>query len=240
MGNAQTEDLYNEDVETAMLDVELFLKYKSTRRARERLQEAVRAHPQSLKLREKWRELAAADGEAQEAARQCLALATLYIARDNFGAAHERLLEARRLDPRINITPGLEAIRRARRPDALLPVALPLTRPAVTFAGDLSAISFFDAVQVIENARLTGTLVISRDDAGERRIFFNDGQIVGAQEGSGGATDGQATLRHTLALTAGAFGFTRTAAPHPVTIQAGSNTSLLLDALRELDEQNNK
>ena len=52
-----------------------------------------------------------------EAARQCLALVSLYIAREDFDVAYDRLQEAKLLDPRISVAPGLEAIRRARRPD---------------------------------------------------------------------------------------------------------------------------
>jgi hypothetical protein len=40
-----------------------------------------------------------------------------------------------------------------------------------------------------------------------------------------------------LALTDGAFDFERAAQTFPVTIQAHSNTNLLLDTLRELDEE---
>src|SRR5919201_6054684 len=101
--------------------------------------------------------------ESVEAARQCLTLVNLYIARENFEAAHERLLEAKHIGPRINIAPGLEAIRRARRPDLQPHPAEPLPPAAgrpVTFAGDLSTVSIFDAVQVIENSRLTGALSV--------------------------------------------------------------------------------
>src|SRR5205085_1231848 len=71
----------------------------------------------SLKLREKMRDLTQRTGQTEEAARQCLALVQLYIDREDFDTAHERLLEARQLDARVNIAAGLEAIRRARRPD---------------------------------------------------------------------------------------------------------------------------
>ncbi|HYG11108.1 MAG TPA: hypothetical protein VD835_14265, partial [Pyrinomonadaceae bacterium] len=146
MTDAHRDTDYSEEVETALLDVELFLKYKSPARAIARLQEAIKNNPHVIKLRERLREVATSHNQPEEAARQCLALAKLYVARDNFDAAQERLLAARRADPRINIAPGLEAIRRARRPDLMPPVvaaaagappapnAAPAPR-AVTFAG---------------------------------------------------------------------------------------------------------
>nr|MBA3806002.1 hypothetical protein [Acidobacteriota bacterium] len=148
----------DESVEAALLDADLFVKYKAPQRAIERLQEAVAHYPRSIVLREKLREVAISHEREDEAARQCLLLVNLYISRENFEAAHERLLEARHIDPRINIAPGLEAIRRARRPDLhhhATPPPPALIRRSATFAGDLSTISIFDAVQVIENSRLT-------------------------------------------------------------------------------------
>src|ERR671939_891249 len=131
-----------ESVEAALLDADLFVKYKSPQRAVERLQEAIAHWPRSIVLREKLREVAFSHERGDEAARQCLVLVNLYISRENFEAAHERLLEAKHIDPRINIAPGLEAIRRARRPDlqphatAPAPPAEPPARRPVTFAGD--------------------------------------------------------------------------------------------------------
>ena len=242
MKDAHTDTGYSEDVETALLDVELFLKYKSHTRAIARLQEAIKSNPHAIKLRERLREVALANNQPEEAARQCLALTNLYIARDNFDAAQERLLEAKQTDPRINIVPGLEAIRRARRPD-LPPAVVAATTAttsavrAVTFAGDLSVVSIFDAVQVIENARLTGTLTLTAASTGMRagRIRFNEGRIAAADSGHDKDTD---ALRRLVEMTGGEFDFERSNESYPTTIQATSNTSLLLNALRELDEEN--
>ena len=228
----------DESVEGALLDAELFVKYKAPERALARLQEAVAHYPRSIVLREKLREVAVAHHQPDEAARQCLVLVNLYIARENFEAAHERLLEAKHIDTRINIAPGLEAIRRARRPD-LHPPAPPPPAPApqaarrATFAGDLASVSIFDAVQVIENSRLTGALAL--DGAGRKgRVLFNEGRIVGAECAE---ARGELGFRLLVELTSGSFDFEKSAADFPVTIHALSNTNLLLDTLRQLDEE---
>src|ERR1043165_7071594 len=106
------------EVETALLDAELFIKYGSPDRAMKRLKTALESSPRSIALRERLREIAASHKQPQEAARHYLALASLYIGRDDFDAAHDRLLEAKQLDNRISIATGLEAIRRARHPEA--------------------------------------------------------------------------------------------------------------------------
>jgi tetratricopeptide (TPR) repeat protein len=230
-----------ESVEAALLDAELFVKYRSADRAIQRLQEAVAHHPRSIVLREKLREVAVAYGRGDEAARQCLVLVNLYISRENFEAAHERLLEAKHIDPRINIAPGLDAIRRARRPDlqAAPPVApAPAPAPArrITFAGDLSTVSIFDAVQVIENSRLTGTLKLEAPER-QARVLFNEGRIVGAEAGN---LKGHEAFRVAVEITSGEFDFDKSAAEFPVTINSPSNTNLMLDTLRQLDEEKNE
>src|SRR6476620_2327536 len=166
------------EVDTALLDVELFLKYQAPERAIKRLLAALEVQPRSIPLRERMREICLAQKQSEEAARQCLALAKIYIEREEFDDAYDRLLEAKQLDARINIAGGLDAIRRARRPD-LKPETVAVQQaipPAVTLAGDLSTISMFDAIQVIENSRLTGTLFLS-NDVKTGSVRFNEGKI---------------------------------------------------------------
>lgn len=222
------------EVEAALLDVELFIKYNAPEKAVKRLRTALERNPRSIQLRERLREVCAGHKHLEEAARQCLALASLYIEREDFDSAYDRLLEAKQLDSRINIAGGLEAIRRARRPDLK-----PKPAPEATFepkhftlAGDLSAVSVFDVVQVIENARLTGTLALN-NEAQSGTIFFNEGTIVDAE--SGGATADKAFQR-VVEIANGVFEFQKAPQQFPVKIQAASNTNLILDTLRMLDE----
>ena len=225
------------EVETALLDAELFIKYGSVDRALKRLKAALERSPRSIALRERLRELASAHKHPEEAARHCLALASLYIERDDFDAAHDRLLQAKELDNRISIATGLEAIRRARHPELRSTpgtmVQTPRAKPTVTFAGDLMTISVFDAIQAIENSRLTGILTLS-NDAQTGRVYFNDGQIVSAESGDRTAHE---AFRQIVEITAGTFDFQKSAQTFPVTIEAPSNTNLILDSLRQVDEE---
>lgn len=235
MADPSSQSEHVSEVDTALLDAELFLKYKAPERALKRLRTALEGNPRSIPLRERMREISIQQKEKDEAARQCLALASLYIERDDFDSAYERLLEAKQLDARINVASGLEAIRRARRPD-LRPDAA-ATHPThaveyVTLAGDLSAISVFDAIQVIENAKLTGSLTLT----GERqngRVLFNKGRIVDAEVGG---ASGELGFRQIVEITHGGFDFQKSAQGFPIRIQALTNTNLILDTLRELDE----
>jgi len=233
ISDSQTEHV--SDIEAALLDAELFMKYQAPDRAIKRLRTALEVNSRSIKLRERLREICAVHKQAEEAARQCLALASLYIEREDFDTAHDRLLEAKQLDVRINIAGGLEAIRRARRPD-LKPTPAPeaqFERKHFTLAGDLSAISVFDAMQVIENARLNGVLTLNGEKH-QGQVMFSDGRIVDA---TCGAKSGEQGFERVVEITSGTFEFQKTSDQYPVRIQALSNTNLILDTLRVLDER---
>jgi tetratricopeptide (TPR) repeat protein len=233
--NAQPSSGAAAEIDAALLDAELFIKYHAPEKAIKRIKTALERNPRSIPLRERLREIATTHKHTEEAARQGLALASLYIERDDFDNAYDRLLEAKQLDPRINIAKGLDAIRKARRPD-LQPATPSPEREAkrgyVTLAGDLSAVSVFDAIQVIENAKLTGSLILA-SEAQSGQVFFNDGRIVDAEAGG---TRGNMAFRHIVEITNGSFEFKKSPQPFPVTIQAATNTNLILDTLAQLDE----
>ncbi|HET8783168.1 MAG TPA: DUF4388 domain-containing protein [Pyrinomonadaceae bacterium] len=232
--DSQTEHV--SEVEAALLDAELFMKYQAADRAIKRLRAALQLNSRSIKLRERLREICASQKQPEEAARQCLALASLYIEREDFDTAHDRLLEAKQLDDRINIASGLDAIRRARRPDLKPGPPAPepqFERKHFTLAGDLSAISVFDAMQVIENARLNGLLTLSGEKH-QGQVMFSDGRIVDA---TCGGKSGEQGFERVVEITSGTFEFQKTSDQYPVRIQALSNTNLILDTLRVLDER---
>ncbi len=235
MSNLSSQEEHVSEVDSALLDAELFLKYKAPERAYKRLRVALESNPRSIALRERLREIAITQKQKEEAARQCLSLASLYTEREEFDTAYDRLLEAKQLDPRLNIASGLEAVRRARRPD-LRPEATPVVRSRradyVTLAGDLAVINVFDAIQVIENARITGSLDLN-SDSHSGRILFNEGRIVDAE--SDGAT-GEDGFKKIVEITTGCFEFQKTDNQFPVRISAATNTNLILDTLRHLDE----
>lgn len=236
MANLSSPQEHVSEVDSALLDAELFLKYKAPERAFKRLRVALEGNPRSIALRERLREIAITQKQKEEAARQCLSLASLYIERDEFDIAYDRLLEAKQLDPRLNIAGGLEAIRRARRPDLRPePIVSSRAKPVdyVTLGGDLTAINIFDVIQVIENAKLTGRLDLNGESK-SGRVLFNDGRIVDAE--AGGAT-GEDGFKQIVEITSGSFQFQKSANEFPVRITALTNTNLILDTLRHIDEQ---
>lgn len=222
-------------IESVLLDADLFIKYSSPEKAFALLRGSLERSPRSIPLREKMRDICVRQKNLNEAAKQCLALVSLYIAREDFDLAYDRLQEAKLLDPRISVAPGLEAIRRARRPEfAAARDKTPQTvRTDVTFAGNLAYVSVFDAVQVIENSKMTGLLVI-KSDLHLANVSFNDGKIVDAECNG---KNGVAAFREIIEIGGGTFEFSTAEHSFPVVIAVSSNTNFLLDVLTELDNE---
>src|SRR6476620_7766060 len=222
-------------IESVLLDADLFVKYSSPEKAFTLLRESLERSPRSIALREKMRDICVRQKNLNEAARQCLAMVSLYIAREEFDLAYDRLQEAKLLDPRISVAPGLEAIRRARRPDfAVDRDRTPQkVRTDVTFAGNLAYVSIFDAVQVIESAKMTGLLIV-KSDLHLANVSFNEGKIVDAECNG---TNGVTAFRDIIEINSGTFEFSVSGTEFPVVINVSSNTNFLLDVLTELDHE---
>ncbi len=222
-------------IESVLLDADLFVKYKSPEKAFKLLRESIKRSPRSIPLREKLREVCIAHKNATEAARQCLALVSLYIAREEFDVAYDRLQEAKLLDPRISVAPGLEAIRRARRPDFALnrDRSPQKVRTDVTLAGNLGMVSIFDAVTVIENSRMTGLLKL-KSDKHLASVSFNEGKIVDAEADG---LNGKKAFRTIIEINSGTFEFSLSENEFPIVIEISSNTNFLLDTLTSLETE---
>src|SRR6476469_1623348 len=222
-------------IETVLLDADLFVKYSSPEKAFELLRTSLERSPRSIPLREKMRDICVKQKNLNEAARQCLALVSLYIGREDFDLAYDRLQEAKLLDPRISVAPGLEAIRRARRPEFAVnrDKSPQKVRTDVTFAGNLGYVGIFDAVQVIENAKMTGLLVV-KSDMHLGNVSFNEGRIVDAECNG---HNGIKAFKDLIELSSGTFEFQISETEFPVVINITSNTNFLLDVLTELDNE---
>jgi len=222
-------------IESVLLDADLFVKYSSPEKAFELLRGSLDRSPRSIQLREKMRDICVRQRNLNEAARQCLALVSLYIAREDFDVAYDRLQEAKLLDPRISVAPGLEAIRRAGRPDFATnrDRSPQKVRTDVTFAGNLAFVSIFDAVQVIESSKMTGLLII-KSDLHLGSVAFNEGKIADAECNG---NNGHVAFRDIIEINSGTFEFSTWDHAFPVIITVSSNTNFLLDVLTELDNE---
>ena len=221
------------DVEGAIIDADLLVKYRLVKRAIESLREAIKAAPRSIALREKLREIYIDNNSLNDAAQQCMDLATLYVETDKLDLASERLLEAKRLDPDVSITARLKEIEsggKSAAPAQASPAAQ--SGAAKSISGDLADINIFDIVQILENSRMTGILAL-RSATFSGNIYFNEGHVVDAVVGQ---KVGMEAFSELVDLSDGQFEFEKSRTEFRQRIAVSSNTSLILDILREKDE----
>ncbi len=224
------------DIESVILDTELLVKYGMPERGIAALEQAVEERPESLRLREKLVELYRERGLSELAANQCMALASLYVKASDLEQANRCLLEARELNPKAGVTIQLQEVKRleqARARHHASAHAAPTTRP--TLAGSLSDFSIFDMVQLLENNRLTGILTLEKDEENKGRIYFTEGLIVNAAHGESAGMEAFKQLVQNA--NNGYFDFEKSEVGFAQVIQSTSNTSLILDLLREYDEE---
>jgi hypothetical protein len=99
------------------------------------------------------------------------------------------------------------------------------------FLGSFAVISLFDVIQMIENSRLTGVLAVSSSSI-RGGVYFDEGEIVGAATEDKTGSEAMITL---LNAVEGTFEFRKSTATFERTINAPSNTALLLDLLQAMD-----
>jgi hypothetical protein len=224
------------DVESVILDAELLIKYHMPERGIAALEQSLDRHPTNIRLREKLLELYVENQMLGQAAGQCLALSGLYVRAGNFDDANRLLLEARNLDPRVAVTSRLQEIKRVQqsRQRQSAPASNAPGQSRSTLAGNFSDISIFDVLQLLETNHLTGALAITRNDfAG--KIYLNEGLIVNATIGPVVGLD--AFKKLIQEANGGYFTFDKSPVAFAREIETNNNTSLILDLLREYDEE---
>lgn len=233
------------DIKEVLVDVELLTKYRMFDRALALLETAIGVSPKNIELRERACSIAIEQGWRQKAIEHLLSLSSLYIEAGKLEQANSALLNAKRLNPQLSITSRLNALKDIERqprhigPAPATPQSLAASsyyaaaRSRALLTGDLSCFSLFDIIQIIENSRITGYLSIQSPGL-LGKIYFNDGLIADA------STDllrGVPALKRFAELSAGYFEVEKSAVEYKQNIQTTSNTSLILDILRELDEE---
>lgn len=231
------------DVESVILDAELLIKYHLPERGIVALESSLDRHPTNIRLREKLLELYITQKMLDQAASQCVALSGLYVRAGNFDDANRCLMQARSLNPQASVSSKLQELRRLQvaqqrmnAPQVQVVTTPPLSQPAgppPTLAGNLGEVSIFDVVQILENNHLTGALEISKDEL-TGKVYFTDGEIVNATLAEKAGVDAFKLL--VQVANGSYFAFSKSPVPFARHINAANNTSLILDLLREYDE----
>jgi tetratricopeptide (TPR) repeat protein len=219
------------DVEGVILDAELLVKYRFIERAVQSLEQAIQAFPKNLQLREKLCEICIDYNLAEKAAEQSVALSHIYAEAGDLDRANAVLVQAKSLNPQLSIAARLDQLKKTNpKPEQAASAARQTAR---VLSGDLASINLFDIIQIIENSRITGILTIESSIV-SGRIFFNYGQIADAQAGDDRSN---AAFRRFVDVCDGVFEMEKSPVEFKQNIEAPNNTNLILDVLREIDEE---
>jgi len=219
----------DEDVENFIVDIELLEKFGQHASAIGRLEHVLKQYPHEIRLRRKLKAIYFDRKMPKRAAQECLEIAKILQQQNQNEEANKYLREAQRLNPILS-SARREAVS-ATTTQTQAPATVPGTM--VALRGDLSEIGLLDVIQILDNCQKTGQLLVSSEgQAGT--IFFNAGRIVNAiyQEKAG-----EHAMYALVAVKGGTFEYQPSAKAFDVVIH-NSNTNLLLEGLRLLDEAN--
>ena len=101
---------------SAIIDADLLVKYANGQSRNRDARASDRQCARHIGLREKLREILIDAGRRDQAAQHCLALASLHISAGDVESANARLLEAKRLDPRVSVTGQLRDVHQTKAP----------------------------------------------------------------------------------------------------------------------------
>jgi len=219
----------DEDVENFIVDIELLEKFGQHASAIGRLEHVLKQYPHEIRLRQKLKTVYFDRKMPKRAAQECLEIAKILQQQNQKEEANKYLREAQRLNPVLSST------RREAAPATTTqaPAAATVSGTVAALEGDLSEIGLLDVIQILDNCQKTGKLLVSSEgQAGT--ISFNVGRIVNAiyQEKAG-----EHAMYALVAVKGGRFEYQPSAAAFDVVIH-NSNTNLLLEGLRLLDEAN--
>jgi hypothetical protein len=139
----------------------------------------------------------------------------------------ETVTDAALLDGQVTVKSG-----------AQVEEAKPSPRPEILMEGDIARIALPDLIQMLASATKTGLLVITSDD-GVGRVHFRDGQVRQATLDHHPQMPSRKVFCRVIRWPQGKFELqaVKNDAPVPVTDEiTESTTTLLFDALRQLDE----
>ena len=220
-----------EDVENFIVDIELLEKFGQHHSAIARLEHVLKTCPKELRLRLKLKSLYFDRKMPKRAAQECLEIAKILQLQNQKEEANHFLREAQRLNP---------ALSNARR-DGTAGSESPTSARAksnggseyVALKGDLSELGLLDVIQILDNAQKSGKLLISSEGQ-DGAIYFNSGRIVNA---SYQKKVGEQAVYALVGVKGGTFEYEPSDKAFELVIN-NSNTNLLLEGLRLLDEAN--
>jgi hypothetical protein len=225
-------------IEDAIIDADLFLKYRMVDRAIGKLREVAALFPSNTDLRWKLADLYMDQQAGKSAAEELVALANIYLSLNQYDFARLALLKLREIYPDApQVVAWIATLdQKQKLPESSLNQrpARPITHSSLSIlAGDLAHISLFDIIQAVEKNNITGILYVNNEEV-QGTIYFNKGLVADAVIGS---VRGKAAFKLLAEITEGSFEMERSPVEFQTSIQATSNAQVILDIFAEEESE---
>jgi hypothetical protein len=228
-------------VDDALIDAELFMKYRMPDRAVSKLREVAVLYPANTDLRWKLSELFLEQKLLQAAAEELVALANIYVASNQYDFARLSLLKLKEIFPNApQVDTWISALDQKQKTQAQEPaipkpaVAQPAPRNARhILSGDLHYISLFDVIQTAEKNQITGIIYVTSQQT-QGTIYFNKGLVADAILGS---NRGKSAFKLFAEITEGIFELERSPVEFQPSITTTSNAQLILEIFSEAESE---
>ena len=225
-------------IEDAMVEVELFMKYRLPQSASAALESVLIKFPGSTDARWKLAELYYEQQHFQKSAEQLLLISDLYANMGEKDFAHSTLQRIKQIYPECpQLEVKLAIYNQNQQPTKPEPVANSKGEPAKTLlcmaplAGDLRDISLFDIIQALEKNDVTGVIHIYGAEA-NGNLYLNGGLLVNAVCGE---LKGKTAFKRFAEVTEGFFELEKSPVEFYAAIHSNSNAQLILEVFADSD-----
>lgn len=228
-------------IEDAMVEVELFMKYRLPQSASAALESVLIKFPGNTDARWKLAELYYEQQQFQKSAEQLLLISDLYANIGEKDFAYSTLQRIKQIYPEC---PQLEVKLAMYTPTQHQspitkpePVASSSGEPAkaklrmAPLAGDLRDISLFDIIQALEKNDVTGVIHIYGAEA-NGNLYLNGGLLVNAVCGE---LKGKTAFKRFAEITEGFFELEKSPVEFYAAIHSTSNAQLILEIFADSD-----
>lgn len=219
--------------EAALVDADLFLKYRMPQRAIAALEEVLSRFPYNTDLRWKLADLCIDVGFIDSAIEQLTFLADVFSYSNQLDLARSALHQAQTLMPDNDEVNSRLSRLETPPPTPQIETATQFKPQRHVLSGDLHYISLFDVIQTLEKNQLTGIITVTLDQP-VGTLYFNRGLLVDAIHGQLRAKE---AFKCFAEITEGTFELVRSPVEFQPSITAESNAQLILEIFSEEDNK---
>jgi predicted alpha/beta hydrolase family esterase len=224
-----------EAIEGALINAELFLKYRMPDRAIATLREALNHFPDNTDVRWQLIDIYIDHNQRQEAGEELVTLANIFVKKDQKDFCRLALLKLKEIYPSSKqvdswLTSLDQQQRQQKRPET---ISGPKVSPNSVLVGDLGCISLFDVIQAVEKNKITGIVHVDGQEV-KGQIYFNQGLVADVITSQ---LRGKPAFKQFAEVTDGFFYLDLSPIEFHSSIVTSSNAQLILEIFADIETE---